>query len=182
MKLGTGGAFLMTVLVGIPLSSYWLVFRPQNSEIQDAKKEIAQKQALLGTLREETARNTDLERANEEIKKSVETIEARLPTNKELDSIVRQVSDLAVQAGLPAPAMKSVKPIKAALYMEQPLELQIDGNFRGFYDFLIRLEQLPRITRILDMKIRRSDEADGNTHTNFTLSIYFQDTTQGSKP
>ena len=181
MKLGTGGLFLLAVLVGIPLSSYWLVFRPQNREIQDAKKEISQKQALLSKLREETARNTDLERANLEIKKSVETIEARLPTNKEIDSVVRQISDLAVQAGLPPPAMKSIKPVKAALYMEQPLELQINGNFRGFYDFLIRLEQLPRITRILDMKIKRSDEADGNTHTDFTLSIYFQDASQGSK-
>lgn len=182
MKLGTGGSFLMVMLVGIPLSSYWLVFRPQNAEITDAKIEIAQKQALLGKLREETARNTDLQLANEEIKKSVETIEARLPTNKELDSVVRQVSDLAVQAGLAAPAMKSVKPVKAALYMEQPLELQLNGNFRGFYDFLIRLEQLPRITRILDMKIKRSDETDGNTRTEFTLSIYFQDATQGTQP
>ena len=78
--------------------------------------------------------------------------------------------------------MKSAKPVKAALYMEQPLEISMNGDFRKFYDFLIRLEQLPRITRVPDLKIKRLDEGDGNTKAEFTLSIYFQDSTkQGTK-
>lgn len=182
MKLGMGGTILMALLVGVPVSSWWVVFRPLNAEITQAKSEIAHRQQLLTKLREETARNADLQRANEEISKSIETIEARLPTSKELDSVVRQVSDIAVQAGLEAPAMKSSKPVKAALYMEQPMELAMNGNFRAFYDFLIRIEQLPRITRIPDLKIKRSDDGDGNTKTEFTLSIYFQEAQAGAKP
>jgi len=182
MAFGAGRFLLVLTLVGVPVSSYWLVFRPRNAEIASARAEIAHRQELLAKLQEETRRNTDLQRANDEIAKSVSAIEARLPNTKELDNIVRQVSDLAVEAGLHAPALKSAKPVKAALYMEQPLEIQMNGDFRRFYDFLIRLEQLPRITRVPDMKIKRIDEGDGNTKAEFTLSIYFQDTTQqGSK-
>ena len=181
MKVSPGRFLLTAMLLGIPLSSYWLVFRPQNSDIAQATKEIDHKQTMLSKLQEETARNADLERANEDIKKSIDAIEARLPNNKEVDAIVRQVSDLAVEAGLPPPSIKSGKPVKAALYMEQPLELSMEGGFRGFYEFLIRLEKLPRITRIPDMKIKRSDTVDGDMRAEFTLSIYFQDSQEPGK-
>lgn len=65
--------------------------------------------------------------------------------------------------------------------MEQPLELTMEGGFRGFYEFLIRLEKLPRITRIPDMRIRRSDSVDGEMKAEFTLSIYFQDSQEVPK-
>lgn len=174
-KSAMGRAVLIVTLVAVPMASYWLVFRPQNDAIGQARQEIEHKQTMLAKLREETSRNADLERANEEIKRGIETIEARLPNSKELDTIVRQVSDLAVQSGLSSPQMKSAKPVKAVMYMEQPLELSMSGDFKRFYEFLIRVEQLPRITRIPDMKIKRMDDADGNMKAEFTLSIYFQD-------
>lgn len=175
MRFGVREALLTAILLSVPLSSYWLVFRPQNREIDRAKGEIRHKEEMLAKLREETARNADLQKANEDISRSVTAIEARLPSGKEIDSVVRQVSDLAVQSGLAAPAMKSAKPVKAALYMEQPLEMQMEGNFHGFYEFLLKLEQLPRITRIPDMKIKRDDDQNGNLKAEFTLSIYFQE-------
>ena len=67
-----------------------------------------------------------------------------------MDSVVRGVSELAIAAGLEAPAIESDKPVKAAVYMEQPLKMKMSGDFNGFYDFLIRLEQLQRITRMPD--------------------------------
>lgn len=182
MRLGVRELMLTGILLSVPLSSYWLVFRPQNNEIERSKSEIRHKEDLLAKLREETARNTDLLKANEDISRSVSAIEARLPSGKEIDAVVRQVSDLAIDAGLGAPAMKSAKPVKAALYMEQPLEMQMSGNFHGFYEFLLKLEQLPRITRIPDMKIKRDDKENGNLDAEFTLSIYFQDDEGTAKP
>jgi type IV pilus assembly protein PilO len=130
---------------------------------------------MLDKLRHATAQNADLERANKEIEDSISKIEARLPTNKEIDKIVRQVSELAVDVGLGAPNMKSEKPLPAASYMEQPLSMGITGDFHGFYEFLLRLEQLPRITRIPDLNIKRSQQQDGHMEADFTLSIYFED-------
>jgi type IV pilus assembly protein PilO len=174
MRMGLREAFLLAVLLSLPLCAYWLVFRPQNAEIGVAKQEIEHKRQMLDRLQQTTARNDDLHRANEEIRRNIQSIEARLPTNKEVDSVVRQVSELAVEAGLDAPTIESDKPVVAAMYMEQPLKMRVRGNFTGFYDFLIRLEQLPRITRIPDLKISRSRDADGHMQAEFTLSIYFQ--------
>lgn len=174
MRIGIREMFLLAVLLALPLLSWWLVFRPLNAEVTVAKEEIQHKQEMLRKLQETTARNQDLQRANEEIRKNIEAIEARLPSSKEVDQVVRQVSDLAVQSGLEAPNIESDKPVSAAMYMEQPLKVKLAGNFNGFYEFLAKLQQLPRITRIPDMKITRATEADGHMKAEFTLSIYFQ--------
>jgi type IV pilus assembly protein PilO len=174
MRFGLREFILLLVLLALPVSSWWLVFRPQNAEIAQAKREIEHKRALLQKLQEATARNEDLERANDEIRESIGAIEARLPTNKEVDGVVRQVSDLAVEVGLDPPAIESDKPLKASMYMEQPLKMKLSGNFNGFYEFLIKLEQLPRITRMPDLKITRATDVDGHMKAEFTLSIYFQ--------
>ena len=174
MRVGIRETFLLIVLLALPLLSWWLVFRPQNAEIAVAKREIDHKREMLQKLQETTSKNQDLQRANEEIRVNIEAIEARLPSSKEVDQVVRQVSDLAVQSGLEPPNMESDKPVTAAMYMEQPLKVKIAGNFNGFYEFLNKLQQLPRITRIPDMKITRSQETDGHMKAEFTLSIYFQ--------
>jgi type IV pilus assembly protein PilO len=174
MRIGLRELFLLAVLLALPLCSYWLVFRPQNAEIGVAKQEIEQKRQMLNKLQETTARNDDLLRANEEIRRNISSIEARLPSNKEVDAVVRQVSDLAVESGLAPPSIESDVPVTAAMYMEQPLKMKINGDFKGFYEFLLKLEQLPRITRLPDMKVTRSRESDGHMQAEFTLSIYFQ--------
>ncbi|MDX9911493.1 MAG: type 4a pilus biogenesis protein PilO [Phycisphaerales bacterium] len=175
MRFGPRELLLLLVIVAIPVASWFLVFNPQNKRITEKKAEIEHKRELLERLRAETSRNSDLERANAETAATIRTIEARLPTNKEVDRIVRQVSTLAVDSGLQSPGLKSAKPVNAALYMEQPLEMKTSGEFEGFYGFLIDLERLPRITRIPDMKLERDSKGDGQMKCEFTLSIYFQD-------
>lgn len=175
MKFGIREFVLLLILVAVPLASWQFVFRPQNRVIAQAKGEIAHKREMLSKLQQATAQAADLEQANRDIAESIQAIEARLPTNKEIADILRQVSDLAVEAGLEAPVMQAEKPVKAAMYMEQPLDMKIQGDFHGFYDFLLSLEKLPRITKIPNFVIKRSDRTDGYMEAEFTLSIYFQE-------
>jgi type IV pilus assembly protein PilO len=179
MKFGIREFILMMVLLALPIASYILVFSPVNEQITKAQKEIDQKRAMLGKLREATARKQDLQKANEEIKAGIQAIEAQLPSDKELDDVVRQISDIAVDAGLASPNMTSEKPVTAAMYMEQPLKFKMAGSFTGFHDFLMRVEDLPRRTRISDMKISRNADSNGDMKSEFTLSIYFQ--TEGQR-
>jgi len=175
MRFGIREFILILILLAVPVSSYWWVFRPVNKELEAAEQETRHKQEMLEKLRTETARSADLQRANNEIKKSIDSIESRLPSGKEMDSIIRQVSDLALAVGLPAPTIKSSIPLTAAMYKEQPIKMSIRGDFRAFYEFLLRVEQLPRITRIPEMKVTRDEDTDGVMKADFTLSIYFQD-------
>ncbi len=173
MRFGLRELVMFLAVVLLPVGAYFVAFRPQNIQIEKDREELAHRRELLAKLRAETARNDDLERANAEIAGQIEKIESRLPTSKGVDQIVRQVSSLAVEAGLEPPSLKSLKPVAAARYREQPLELQTNGTFEGYYTFLQSLERMPRITRIVDLKME--DSADGGIDFDFTLSIYFRE-------
>lgn len=174
MNFGAREGVFVAVLLGVPISSFWFVFRPQNSEIAQAKREIDHKEQMLQSLAQATAQTADLVKANEEIKNAISLIEARLPTTKEVDVILDQVSGVALNNHLKLVKVKSEKPVPAATYMEQPLTMQIKGDFEGFYSFLLDVERLDRITRMPTMKIKRSDKEDGVIEATFTLSIYFE--------
>lgn len=165
------------ILVAVPAASFFLVFRPQNQEIRKAKSEIELKRAMLTSLREVTSQAQDMERATVEITDAIAKVESRLPTNKELDSVLRDVAQLADKHGLKVPKfVKSAETRQAGTAQEQPIELEITGDFDGFYQFLLALERLPRITRLTDMNLSRVEERDrdGLMKGSFKVSIFYQ--------
>ncbi len=163
------------VLLSMPVAAYWFVFKPQNREIEKAKKEIEQKQSMLEKLRQATSQTEDLQRANAQVQESIQAIRANLPTNKEMDNVLRQVSSLAAENGLRIPVFrKKDQSLPAGLAMEQPIDVEFVGDFDGFYAFLLQLEQLPRITRVTDLKLQRSQKVDGEMKANMQLSIYYE--------
>jgi len=174
MRLGSRELVVLLMILAIPVAAYALVFRPQNAEIRAAAQEIEHKRERLEQLRRETSRNEDLERANAEIQGEIAKIEDRLPSSQGVDRIVREVSALAVAAGLQPPTMKSEGAVAASLYKEQPLKMSTRGDFLGFYRFMQAVERMPRITRVTEMNLRRDDKTN-EIEAQFTLSIYFQD-------
>jgi type IV pilus assembly protein PilO len=174
MKFGPRELVFLIVLVAMPVSSYWFVFKPRNEEIAQAQQEIEHKELMLEKLSAATEQTDDLAAANERIAGAIELVESRLPGTKEVDVILDNVSELARESRLSLDRVKAGRPVTAARYMEQPLEMEISGNFDDFYRFMLELERLERITRVLDMKLRRDDQRDGVMRATFTLSIYFE--------
>ncbi|MFM9958911.1 MAG: type 4a pilus biogenesis protein PilO [Phycisphaerales bacterium] len=182
MKFGLRELLLLLVLLAMPVCAWWFVFRPVNGEIITARSEIAQKERTLEKLSIATKQSADLAKSNAEVAQAIGLIEARLPTGKEVDKILEQVANLARQSNLEIPKVKAAKPVAASKYMEQPLDMTIVGDFDNFYAFLLKLEQLDRITRLLNMKLIRQDKAEGAMQATFTLSIYFEPESPDAKP
>ncbi|MHC4362714.1 MAG: type 4a pilus biogenesis protein PilO, partial [Planctomycetota bacterium] len=59
-------------------------------------------------------------------------------------------------------------------YIEQPLRMQLVGNFNSFYSFLLELEKLPRIMKLRNLDLRKLNEQEGQIATDFVVSIFFQ--------
>lgn len=183
MRFGIRQLIFLGVLLAVPLASFFMVFQPQNRDITRAKGEIGVKRAMLEKLRTATAQNSDLEKSNAEMKTAISAIEARLPSDKEVDMVLRDVAQTAARCGLKLPKFqKTDKALAAGLAVEQPLSVELTGDFDGFYKFLLELEKLPRITRIPDLKVTRAPDTDGNLKAEFTLSIYYQSNSDGNTP
>jgi hypothetical protein len=52
--------------------------------------------------------------------------------------------------------------------------MNLAGDFKGFYAFLLQLEKLPRITRVSQMKLEKIDDREGEMTAQMTLSIFFE--------
>ena len=183
MKFGMRELMFFFVLLAVPVASFMYVFKPRNAEIAAADQEIQGKRAKLEQLQLMTATIDDLGAAIEEGRRTVQTIEAKLPNEQGVEVILEQVWQLAKNNHLIVKSVKSEKSVPAALYMELPLKVWMEGDFDGFYQFMLELENLPRITRIHEMKLERlnsggsskSESAPpGTLKAEFILSIYFQ--------
>ncbi len=189
MKFGLREFIFFLVLLAVPVASYFYVFKPRNDEIRKANEEIAMKQSRLDTLAAVASKIDDIGLEIERGRESVKTVEEKLPSAQDVEGILEQVWQTARRNALTLVSVKSEKPVPAAMYMEQPLKVAMEGQFDGFYQFLLELENLPRITRVHQMKIEKAqplagDKDDqlppGSMKTEFVLSIYFEP--QGGNP
>lgn len=176
----------VAVLIAVPIASYFFVFAPRNDEIAKARAEINAKNVRLENLRRLTSRIGDLGREIVEREEELERLNQKLPDREGVDRILEQVTQLAQKSNLAVRSVKGEKVAPAGMAMELPLKTVIEGNFDGFYQFLLDVEALPRITRVHSMKISKlgmgpRDNPDemvgGSMRAEFTLSIYFNDTT-----
>ena len=85
--------------------------------------------------------------------------------------------------------IESDKAEPTADYFELPLNMVVEGEFNGFYQFMLEMENLPRITRVKSMSLKRAtgymgpnreDVPPGWMTAEFALSIYFESTGQGA--
>lgn len=189
MRFGLRELIFLVVLLAVPVASFMFVFKPRNEEIRQAQKEVEIKTAKLDQLREVTGRIDDLGAAIQEWNEAVRMIEAKLPSEQGIESILEQVWDHAQKNRLEILGTHAEAAVPAATYMELPLKIQIFGDFDGFYQFLLDLEQIPRITRVHQLKIVRAGAGrlrtmrgpnrnqkmpEGSMEAEFILSIYYE--------
>ena len=183
MRFGFRELIFFAVLLAVPVASFMYVFKPRNDEIRKARDEIEVKQTRLQKLAEVTGKIDDLGLAVERGRQSIELIEAKLPSEKDVEGILEQIWQIGKANDLSLKSVKTDKHVPAAMYMELPLKMVMEGRFDGFYEFLLELESLPRITRIHEMNLVRlshlrgpvaDDSAPGTMRAEFTLSIYYE--------
>lgn len=188
MRVGIREAIFFIVLLAVPAVSLFYVIWPTKNEISQALAEIDVKQARLDKLDHVRESIEDLSLAIERGRESIADIERKLPSERGVENILEQVWLIAKSNQLHVKGVKSEKALPAAAYFELPLKMKVEGEFDGFYQFLLEMENLPRITRVHEMDLKRStpragprdDVPAGWMTAEFTLSIYFESQSQAS--
>ena len=180
-KFGLREVVFAGVLLAVPIASYLFVFGPRNGQIRQAKTEMERKVTRLAELRKVTSRIGDLDREIANWEDALKRLDEKLPGEEGVDAILGQITDIAKGNKLLVKQIKGEKVIPAALSMELPLRTTIEGSFEGFYQFMLDIEGLPRITRVHQLKMSRLEPdrgedkpiASGAMKAEFVLSIYF---------
>lgn len=160
------------LLVGITYFSYRYMIKPANKGLAEQRARIQKKKDKLAGIEKAAMTAKDLNKQLEHLQNAIESLEDKLPPKDEVYKVLEQVTIIAQKQGLKPKTIRTLKKKDNSGYIEQPLKMELVGDFRSFYSFLLELEKLPRITKIRELKLRKSRE--GNIRANFIISIFFQ--------
>jgi len=182
MKIGLREVVFAAMLLGIPVGAWYFVFRPANDHRASLRLQIQDKQKELQKLNTLTGSVGDLEVELASLENTIKQFRSKLPAAKEIDKVLQETSRLAQQNRLVTKSIRTgaVPKQTSSLYVTgshsiQPIIIQLEGKFDGFYRFLQELERQPRIMRIGLMSLKKAKDADeGTIQASFQMSVFFE--------
>jgi type IV pilus assembly protein PilO len=176
MTSGLRKLVFFVLLLGVACVAYKFMIKPANRELAEKKTSIQNKMTKLEEL-EEASDAEGLNKQLEELQQAIEFFESKLPSTSEIDKVLRDITVISEEQGLKSKAIRTLRRKNNSGYVEQPLKMELVGNFNAFYSFLLELEKLPRIMKIRELEIKKDPREEGQITTDFVVSIFFQNAT-----
>ncbi|MGD1278404.1 MAG: type 4a pilus biogenesis protein PilO [Tepidisphaeraceae bacterium] len=174
MRIGFRELIFSTVLLGVLGCAYFVIFQKANAHRLAVQADTDAKLQKLAELRLTTAGISDLNHKIDELQKAIDFFQSKLPQQREVDTILKEVTQLTEANGLTTKTFRTLKGDTTPNYAEQPIQMSLSGDFNGFYSFLLQLEKLPRLTRLTNMNLQKINERDGHMTAQLTVSIFFE--------
>jgi len=162
------------LLMALAYLAYAFMIKPTNRYLEQQKAQLQSQMQKLIEFEKATAAVRDIEAQAAQLQQAVAFFESKLPPHSQIDKVLEQVTLIAQRQGLKTKAIRTLKQKDYMGYIEQPLKMELYGNFDSYYAFLLDLEQLPRITKIRELKLEKEKNTEGMTNAEFVVSIFFQ--------
>lgn len=159
----------LAIMFGLPvliiIVSFLLLVNPKLKVIKTLEVDINKQRTEIADKRAKAERLDILIKENELLKKRLAELLEQLPEEKEVSSLLREVSQLGQNAGLEItlwkPAEKKTHP--SNIVYEIPVSIEAVGSFNNFGSFLSRVAFMKRIVNVPDMKLsfqKQKEEAE----------------------
>src|SRR5205085_4666293 len=129
MKLGFRELLFVCVMLGLLACSYLFVFNKVNTKRAALMADMQAKQRALANLRQSTAGIEDMNHKIEDLQKAIDFFDSKLPQEREVDKILKEVWQLAEANALRTKTVKTLKNERFAGYSEQPIQMSLSGDF-----------------------------------------------------
>ncbi|MBI3814645.1 MAG: type 4a pilus biogenesis protein PilO, partial [Nitrospinae bacterium] len=133
-------------------------------------EEIAKLNGELSALQQEIAKNEKVAKRLPVLEKEIEKLDVdlsvaktQLPEEKEIPSLLTNISNLAMQSGLDILTFKPGGESPKDFYAEVPVQIKINGSFHNTLEFFDKVSKMPRIVTISNIKIGGVKEEKGRT-------------------
>ncbi|HAM50805.1 MAG TPA: hypothetical protein DCP92_08990 [Nitrospiraceae bacterium] len=150
-KAGVLGACIVVVCIVAGL----FLLLPQQKEIKRLNGEITKQDNEIARDLAKVAKLSILKVENEKLKNRLEELKLQLPEEKEISSLLKQVSDLGIKSGLKIISWKpeQKKDHPSGIVYEIPVSVELSGSYHSLGVFFSSLTKLNRIVNISDIKI-----------------------------
>ena len=143
----------LVLLVAFTSAGYFIAVLPVSNRVSSLRAQRDAREQEILRLRPMAAEVTRMRRETAEIEQQLNVAKAKLPTEREIPSLYRTLSDAAVQAGLAVSLFQPKAPRTLDFYTEVPISVIAEGGYHELGDFLARVAMLPRATMVGDLKL-----------------------------
>jgi Tfp pilus assembly protein PilO len=151
-----------------------LVILPMHQRIAADRATADECRAQLVKLQAVSQRINDLQADIKRLEEALAFFEGRLPQQKDLDVILREVWRIAEAHALTPRSIRTGSPEAAARYNAQPITMSLEGKFSSLYEFLLGLERIPRITKVRQMQIAKMPQTEGIVQADLLVDVFFE--------
>jgi type IV pilus assembly protein PilO len=153
-------AVICVLLLGL---AYWLFLSGEIEKIDRITKQIESTKREISTQEHRLAEGPKLDARMKELEQRLQAMVASLPEQKEIEGLLKQITDLLSESNLVskkfAPGKEQIN--EELFYATIPIQLNVRGDYQKQGSFLLSLNDLPRIVNVPTIKLIKSGSLTG---------------------
>lgn len=159
-RLGFGAQLTVFAILGAILYGvfYMWFYSPMQIEIEEKTTTRRNLQAEVENAKTTAARLPEFRREVERKEATLQALSRILPSQKEVDDLLRKVQQLAAESSLDVLRFKPEATRPQEYYAEWPITLDLDGSYHNLAYFFDRLSRLSRIVNVTNLNIEAKRE------------------------
>ena len=158
MSLGVQAAIFAVLGALIYGVIHYTVFTPLQQDIEAKTTQHRDLQAEVENAKTTAARLPEFRREVERKEATLQALSRILPSQKEVDDLLRKVQQLAAESSLDVLSFKPEATRPQDFYAEWPISLELDGSYHNLAYFFDRLSRLSRIVNVSNLEIDANRE------------------------
>lgn len=164
-------AALFFIFIASLAAGYFLKITELNEQLTKMeRKELELRKAY--DQKQATAVNLDAYTQQlEDMRKSFGALLRQLPDKTEIESLLTDISQTGIAAGLEIKYFKPEHLVPKEFYSEYPIKLKVTGRYHQFANFISGVAALPRIVTLQDIKIEPQKTENNKENINMVMDL-----------
>lgn len=151
-------ALFIIIVLGILYAGWKLDITKQREQLAVLQKTEAEQIEALKLKQRKAANLKALQEQMREIEQSFGDMVRQLPDKTEVAGLLVDISQTGLSAGLEFNLFKPKAEVPAEFYAELPIEIEVQGRYHEFGEFVSGLATLPRIVTTHDIDISKNKD------------------------
>ena len=178
-KIGTAPlpikiAIIVILCVALLVAGYFLDTTQQQIDLEKVSAEEQQLRLVFAGKQAKAANLEAYKQQLDEMRTSFGTLLRQLPNETEIETLLTDISQTGISAGLDIDYFKPEGLRPKEFYSEYPIKLKVTGRYHEFAEFISGVAALPRIVTVQDIEIKPSAPNSGVKLTMELTAITYQ--------
>ena len=159
--------------VVLGLGVYWFIVKDKAPQLSRVKAEEQQLRLTFENKQRKAANYDDYKTQLAQIEQSFGTMLRQLPGETEIPSLIVDISQTGLAAGLQEKLFEPQSEVPKDFYAEKPIKIRLTGGYHEIGNFVSGIAALPRIVTLHDINIvRENTDSFDNLSMEVTAKTY----------